>query len=223
MRVTIQHRPPGEPIYTTDVPDDDRYPIRTAVERAYLAGADLAGADLAGANLRDAHLGSAYLERADLGHAYLAGADLVGADLAGASLASASLAGADLAGASLMGANLRGANLRSANLRGANLGNANLTAIRDDVHDVLATYPNEVAALLAALREGRIDGSVYEGECVCLVGTIANTRGCSYMTLAPDTSRPAERWFLAIRRGDTPTTSQIAAITDGWIVAWLEE
>jgi hypothetical protein len=42
MRVTIPHRPRVEPIYTTDVPDDDRYPIRTAVERAYLAGADLA-------------------------------------------------------------------------------------------------------------------------------------------------------------------------------------
>ena len=39
----------------------------------------------------------------------------------------------------------------------------------------------------------------------------------------PDADRPAERWFLAIRPGDTPTSSQIVAITVGWIDAWVAE
>lgn len=37
--------------------------------------------------------------------------------------------------------------------------------------------------------------------------------------LAPDSSRPAERFCLAIREGKTPETSQVAAIA----VAWIEE
>jgi hypothetical protein len=62
---------------------------------------------------------------------------------------------------------------------------------------------------------------VYEGDCCCLVGTIANACGAPYRTLAggltPNSSRPAERWFLGIKPGDTPETSQIVAITVGWI------
>ena len=110
------------------------------------------------------------------------------------------LAGADLAGANLAGADLAGA---------------------DDVRAVLDAAPNEVPGLLAALNEGRIDGSVYEGDCACLVGTIANVRGCNYKSLddlKPDSDRPAEKWFLAIAigRGATPDVSQVAAITRDW-------
>jgi hypothetical protein len=121
----------------------------------------------------------------------------------------------------LRGANLERANLEGANLRGANLEEANLEPIRSDLHSVLDSAPQEVTGLLAALRAGKIDGSTYEGDCACLVGTIANVRGCSYKILAPDHSRPAERWFLAIRTGDTPASSQIARITESWIQEWL--
>ena len=86
---------------------------------------------------------------------------------------------------------------------------------------VLSGAAAEAPALLAALREGRIDGSCYEGACSCLVGTIATARGVDYLTLAPDSNRPAERWFLAIQRGDTPATSQFAAITEAWIQDWI--
>jgi hypothetical protein len=71
--------------------------------------------------------------------------------------------------------------------------------------------------------EGRVDGSTYEGACACLVGTIANVRGVGYEAvgngIAPDSGRPAEQWFMSIRKGDTPATNQVSAIT----VQWLDE
>ena len=76
------------------------------------------------------------------------------------------------------------------------------------------------AALLAALRAGKIDGSQYSGECACLVGTIAKVRKCDAYSLPgirPDGSRPSERWFLAIRPGDTPENNPAVKITEGWI------
>ena len=141
--------------------------------------------------------------------AVVAGADLRGADLRGA----------DLRGAYLRGADLIGADLRGADLIGANLSGADLIGARTDLFDILLRAIPEVPGLLAALREGRVDGSTYTGACACLVGTIANVRGVDVGTLDyRDSDRPAERWFLAIRKGDTPETSTIAKITEGWIV-----
>ena len=107
---------------------------------------------------------------------------------------------------------------------GANLTGASLDSIRDDLYDVLVHAPAEVPALLSALRIGKIDGSTYSGECACLVGTIANARGCNVNklgTLVPNSSRPAERWFLAITPGITPANNAVAKITEGWIEQWL--
>lgn len=191
-----------------------------AVRKAIEADADLRGANLRGADLRGTDLRGADFTDADLGDADLAGADLRGADLT-----DADLRGANFAGADLMGANFTGADLTDADLAGANLAHADLATIRNDLWDVLLRARGEVGELLDALRAGKIDGSVYEGECACLVGTIANVRGVSYDNLGhgldPDADRPAERWFWAIRPGDTPTTSQVAKITEGWIVEFL--
>jgi uncharacterized protein YjbI with pentapeptide repeats len=185
-------------------------------------------ADLAEANLRGAYLCGADLTRADLTRADLAEADLCGANLTGANLTGVNLRGADLHGANLLGANLRGANLAEANLTWARvtkeqLLSANLTATREHFLSILEANPNEVAALRTALVEGKIEGLVYaranaQGEfCGCLVGTIANAKKVSHKDLSPDSNSPAERWFLAIRRGDTHETSAISAITLGWL------
>ncbi|KDB58419.1 pentapeptide repeat-containing protein [Bordetella bronchiseptica] len=196
---------------------------------ADLGGANLRGADLRGANLRGADLRGANLRGADLGGANLRGADLRGADLGGANLRGADLRGANLRGADLRGANLRGAdlggaNLRGADLRGADLGDANLTPIRDDMWAVLSATPTEVPALIAALKAGRVDGSTYQGECACLVGTLANAREVSYSSiesLEPNSSRPIERFFLSISRGDTPGTNQFSKLALEWAEEWL--
>jgi hypothetical protein len=89
----------------------------------------------------------------------------------------------------------------------------------------LDAAPSEVPGLLAALNEGRIDGSQYTGECACLVGTIANLRGCTYSDLVddlrPNASRPAERFYMGISKGDTPATSQVSALAAQWTTEWL--
>jgi hypothetical protein len=156
--------------------------------------------------------------------ASLVGASLVGASLDGASLVGARLDGASLVGARLVRARLDGARLVRASLDGARLDGADLDPIRDDIYEVLSHARNEVPGLLAALREGRVNGSLYEGPCACLLGTIANVRGCDYSSLPdliPDASRPAECWFMGVGEGDTPENSQVSRITVGWIEEWL--
>jgi len=150
--------------------------------------------------------------------------NLRSANLSGANLSGANLYGANLYGANLSCANLSGADLRSANLSGADLYGADLTPIRDDIWAVLSSAPREVPALIEALKTGRIDGSTYAGECSCLVGTIAKARGINYTdldNLNPNSSRPAERFFMGIARGDTPETNQFSKLALEWSEQWL--
>ncbi len=126
--------------------------------------------------------------------------------------------------ARLDGARLDGARLDGASLVRASLDGARLDPIRNDIWAVLSLAPREAEGLLKAIKEGRINGSAYQGECACLVGTIANVRKCNYRELGvlkPDSSRPAECFFLAISKGDTPATSQFSALAAKWVEEWL--
>lgn len=114
-----------------------------------------------------------------------------------------------------------GKSLTRADLYGADLYGADLKEIREDVLAVLATAPAEVAGLRAAIVEGRIDGSQYAGECCCLLGTIANIRGCDVEALNPNSGRPSEWFFTGIERGDTPETNQVSRIVLGWVDEFL--
>ena len=125
-----------------------------------------------------------------------------------------------LSGAYLRGADLSNANLRDANLSGADLSGADFDYIKADFYLILLDSQNEIEGLKQALISGKINGSTYEGECACLVGTLANIKHCDYRKLElikPNASRPAERWFLGIQKGDTPENSTIAKITLEWI------
>ncbi len=207
MKIVIKNWLSGNVIFECEAES-----IRDACEQASRAGADLSGADLRSANLRSAILRSADLSGADLRSANLRSADLSGADLRSANLSGADLSGADLSGA----------NLRSANLSGADLSGADLSPVKVDFFDVLLRAPHEVDGLIAALKAGKVDGSAYEGDCCCLVGTIANVRHCNYRNipnLEPDSQRPAERFFLAISTGDMPKTNPACKLA----VEWAEE
>jgi hypothetical protein len=89
-----------------------------------------------------------------------------------------------------------------------------------DLWLTLACNRNEVPALLDALRAGHIDGSVYEGECACLKGTIANIKHVSYTELSPNSSDPAECWFMGIQKGDTPETNLMSKLAVEWCEEW---
>jgi hypothetical protein len=167
--------------------------IKETLVRAVGERIDLSGANLSDANLRDA--------------------DLSGANLRGANLSDANLSGADLSGA----------NLSDANLRGANLSGADLRPIKTDFFDVLIRAIPEISGLKLAIKEGRVDGSTYTGDCACLVGTIANVKHCNYEklpnNLKPDSNRPIERFFTGIKKGDTPETNPFSKLA----VEWIEE
>jgi hypothetical protein len=230
MKIEIRNRWSNEVIYTHEA---EGATMRDAVLAAVRQGADLRDANLRDADLRDANLRDANLRGTDLRDADLRGTDLSGADLrgtdlrgtdlSGASLSDADLRDADLRGTNLRDADLRDANLRDADLRGTNLRDADLTPIRDDIWAVLSSAPREVPAVIEALKAGRVDGSTYHGPCACLVGTIAIKREVGVDDLeglCPNSSRPAERFFMGIRSGDTPETNQFSALALEWVQQW---
>jgi hypothetical protein len=231
MRIQIKHRFTDAVLCEFEAAD-----IKDCVEKAVKRGANLMGANLSDANLMGANLSDANLRYANLSDANLRYANLRDANLMGAILSDANLMGANLSDANLRDANLSDANLRYANLRdadiigadlmgailrGANLSGADLSCFKNDLFDVLSRAPNEIEGLKQSLINGKVDGSVYEGECACLVGTLANIRHCDYKSLGngilPNSSRPAEQWFMSINKGDTPETNTISKITVEWI------
>ncbi|HEM7839620.1 TPA: pentapeptide repeat-containing protein [Burkholderia multivorans] len=179
------------------------------------------GVSLSGANLRDADLSDANLRGTNLSGANLRYANLSYANLSGANLRYANLSYANLSYANLSYANLSGVNLSYANLSGANL-----LPIKADFIEVISQAPREVPALIEALKAGRVDGSTYSGECACLVGTIANARGIDVdsaeLGIPKDASRPVERFFMAIRKGDTPETNAASKLALEWAETWLD-
>lgn len=136
----------------------------------------------------------------------------------------ANLRGAHLKDANLRDAHLRYADLRGANLRYADLRYADLSSIMFDFFGRLSVVSNEAQALLDAIKGGKIKGSSYEGDCCCFVGTVAKNMDLNYENvpgLKPDETSLTERWFLGIKEGDTPETSQISAITADWVEAFI--
>jgi uncharacterized protein YjbI with pentapeptide repeats len=207
MKFEIRNRWSGAVQYTCELSADvadKSYSVQLgfAVRKAVAEKADLRAANLSDADLSDA--------------------DLSDADLRAANLSDANLHAANLSDANLHAANLSAADLSAANLSDADLRAANLKPIRADFYDVLAWAPSEVPGLIAALKEGRVDGSTYTGTCACLVGTIANIRGVDVDVLPQDSYRPIERFFMSIRKGHTPENNQHSAIALEWAQSWLD-
>jgi hypothetical protein len=231
MVIEIKNRWNGDVIFSHECENNT---ISMTVKKALnsyanLSGANLSYANLSRANLSDADLSDANLSRADLSDADLSRADLYRADLSRADLSDANLSRANLSDANLSRANLSRADLSDADLSRADLSRAdlsradlsraNLSAIKNDLWSVLLQQKEEVLGLKNTLKLGNIDGSVYDGDCCCLIGTIGKVANCNYKNLKvqPNPNRPIERWFLAIKKGDNPENSQVAKITLEWI------
>ena len=117
-------------------------------------------------------------------------------------------------------ANLRDADLYGADLRGANLWQLPRDFINQCSRDILSIFsylPKEVKFLKKMLVAGKVNGSQYEGECACLIGTLANgdgglTKVCQTIPFYDrGTQNYGEMWFLNIKEGDTPETNQFSA------------
>jgi uncharacterized protein YjbI with pentapeptide repeats len=110
-------------------------------------------------------------------------------------------------------------------LSGANLSGANLRSFKADFWMTLTHSRSEVLGLIQALRDGRVDGSQYTGECACLVGTLANLRHADVSDAFPDKSseNPAEQWFLMISKGDKPTDDTGGGFANAQAIEWALE
>jgi hypothetical protein len=90
----------------------------------------------------------------------------------------------------------------------------------------LTQLKSEVPMLIQKIKEGKIDGSKYEGDCACLKGTLANSKGVSYKTTQPNSNDPSEQWFMMIREGDKPGDISGGGFASGkaleWILEWCE-
>ena len=113
-------------------------------------------------------------------------------------------------GADPCGANLRGANLKK-------LPQDYINQCSRDILFILEHLKTEVPGLRKALVDGKVDGSQYEGDCACLIGTLANVDGgmkkvCEAIPFyEKGTHNMGEAFFLNIREGDTPKNNSFAA------------
>ena len=107
---------------------------------------------------------------------------------------------------------------------GSSFSTLNFNNAKNDFFATLLYLPSEVAALKAALIEGRIDGSQYEGECACLKGTLERVAKKEEEEIGwkHDVSAPAETFFLSISQGDTPENSRFSALAVQWIEEWCQ-
>ncbi len=95
-----------------------------------------------------------------------------------------------------------------------------LESIRFDFFGRMLVLKSEVEALKQSLIKGEINGSSYTGQCCCFMGTVAKSANCEYTELPgikPDASSDTERWFMAIKIGDTPKNSLFVKQTVEWI------
>ena len=92
---------------------------------------------------------------------------------------------------------------------------------KHDLWGILLKNTAEIPFLLKALQDGKVDGSVYSGECACLMGTIANAKSCNVYSLERDSNSPAEKWFLQICKGNTPENNEAVKKTVDWISEFL--
>jgi hypothetical protein len=118
---------------------------------------------------------------------------------------------ADLFGADLSGANLSGA---------TNIDNLPQEWVRQCSRDMLFVFLHtkvELPYLRQALIDGKVNGTQYEGDCSCLIGTLGKADGGldKLCEMIPYYQRGlhnhSEQWFWQIREGDTPETSIFSA------------
>jgi len=109
--------------------------------------------------------------------------------------------------------------LEKANLEDAKV-SANNEWVKQSSQQMLYIFSHlksELPYLREKLISGKVDGTHYEGQCACLIGSLANSKkkntdelcnAIPYYSLG--LHNVAEQWFFQIRVGDTPENSFFA-------------
>jgi uncharacterized protein YjbI with pentapeptide repeats len=235
VKIEIKNRWTGKVLFEYESEDNT---IKKTLLQAIAEGSNLRGSNLSDSNLSDSDLSGSDLSGSDLSGSNLSGSNLRGSNLrgsnlSGSNLSDSNLSGSNLSGSNLSGSNLRGSNLSDSNLRDSNLSDSdlsdsNLSPIRDDFFLVLLRGIAEIPKLKKNVIEGNINGSTYEGECACLSGTLFNAatenngkqeaERKGMILSVRDANRPIERFFLGIKKGDTPENNQFSKIVLEWII-----
>ena len=105
-------------------------------------------------------------------------------------------------------------------LRGANLKKLPVDFINQCSRDMLFIFQqlkDELPAFKEKLLAGKVNGSQYEGDCACLLGTFAKVKKekvdkvCKVIPFyEKGTHNMGEAWFLNIKEGDTPKSNGFA-------------
>jgi hypothetical protein len=115
--------------------------------------------------------------------------------------------------------NKRDANLRDADLYGADLAKLPTDYINQCSRDMLFIFQclkPELAEFRKKLIAGEIDGTQYEGDCACLIGTMGKLDGgiskvCKTISFyEKGTHNGGEAWFLNIHKNDTPENNEFS-------------
>jgi hypothetical protein len=201
--------------------------VKWAIEKKVnLRGSDLSGSDLSGANLSGSDLSGSDLSGSDLNGSDLSGSDMRWSDLSWSDLSGSDMRGSDLRWSNLSGSDMRGSDLSWSNLNGSdmrgakNLTDMQLRSIIADYWMILSMARAEVPALIAALRNGAVDGTAYSGDCACLVGTLENSGA---KNLPRVSTSPAECWFMEINEGDKPGDDSAGGFASAKAMAWAEQ
>jgi hypothetical protein len=119
----------------------------------------------------------------------------------------------------LQDAVLRGADLRGAVLRGikGDLPQAYVNEASREMLFIFEHLKSELPYLREKLVAGEVDGTQYEGDCACLIGSLGQgtSEGVDQVCEAipyyeKGLHNISEQWFWNIREGDTPESSPFA-------------
>ena len=94
--------------------------------------------------------------------------------------------------------------------------------VRRDFEGLLTGWADEVPGLIAAFKNGLIDGCGHDGECVDLMATLHRLRGKKYKPSFSEVPSPAELWLQSIAKGDKPGDPTPAGHAAAKAVQWAE-
>lgn len=87
---------------------------------------------------------------------------------------------------------------------------------------ILTSWTDEIPQLIVVLKQGLLDGGRHGHDGADLMATLHRLRGLDYKSTSTSTPSAAERWFMALRRGDKAGDSSLAGYVAQKAVEWAQ-